>query len=81
MKLNEYLVESLPVPEMSYQDMLIIAIKREEKSAKLYSRLPACTSDQALRGIFKKLVSEEKKHRDYFEAVYGKDIQADNLLP
>ena len=77
-KLNEYLVESLPVPEMSYQDILIIAIKREEKSAKLYSGLLAGTSDSSLRNIFEKLVSEEKKHKHHFEVIYEKDIQADN---
>ena len=78
MKQSEYLVKALPVSEMSYQDILIIAIKREEKSAKFYSELLAGASDSSLKDIFKQLVSEEKKHKQHFETIYDKDIRPDN---
>jgi rubrerythrin len=78
LKLNEYLVESLPVPEMTYQDILIVAIKREERSAALYTKLNETARDSELKAVFEKLLGEELKHKNHFESLYEQDIQSDN---
>ena len=77
-RLNEYLVPTIPVPEMTYQDILITAIKREQKSVELYSRLLEESTDPELKKIFKLLNTEEQKHRHHFEKLYEEDIQEDN---
>jgi rubrerythrin len=78
LKLNEYLVESLPIPEMTYQDILIVAIKREEHSAALYTKLSESAEDSEIKEVFKKLLGEELKHKNHFETLYDQDIQRDN---
>ena len=76
--LNEYLVPSKPAEEMTYQDILITAIKREEKSANLYSRMLDDAEDEQIRKVFSQLVTEESKHKNHFEQLYEQDIQTDN---
>ncbi len=76
--LDDFLVTSVPNAEMTYQDILITAIKREKKAADLYSRLKADTDDPALVDVFGRLVVEEENHKHYFEKLYDRDIQSAN---
>lgn len=78
LKLHDYLVEHLPVPDMNYQDIIIIGIKREEKAAKLYKHLYAESEDKSFKSAFLQLMKEEQKHKSYFEELYNEDIQGDN---
>jgi rubrerythrin len=59
--------------EMSYQDILIIAIKKEESAYKLYTALAESQQGEA-RTLFLKLASEEAKHRRFFEELYDQEI-------
>ena len=68
--ISEYLVYDEPSRELSYQDILIIAMKREEASHRLYSDLAAKTTDTGVRKLFSKLASEEAKHKLLFEKMY-----------
>ena len=44
LSISEYMVDMEPAPNMSYQDILIMAMKREEKANQLYSHLAtSCT--------------------------------------
>jgi len=52
MHLDDFLVSSAPTEDMTYQDILITAIKREKNSAALYSGLKADTDDTALIEVF-----------------------------
>lgn len=76
--LDEYLVSSAPTAEMTYQDILIIAIKKEKKAADLYTRLNADTEDPALKDVFGRLIVEEENHKHYFEKLYDRDILSAN---
>lgn len=78
LKLNDFLVESPPVSGMTYQDILIIAIKREERSSELYTQLLNQWKDTPLEEIFTRLRTEELKHKHHFEKIYDEDIQAEN---
>lgn len=76
--LDDFLISSLPTAEMTYQDILITAIKRERKSAALYTGLKADTDDSALIDVFSRLIVEEENHKDYFQKLYDRDIQSAN---
>lgn len=76
--ISDYLVEVPPTPEMSFQDILITAMKREEKAAKLYARLAEGANDEGIRALFQKLVSEESKHKLYFEKLYDEFVLTEN---
>lgn len=69
-KLSDYLVETPPTKDMNYQELLVIAMKREEKSYALYSELELRASDDATRKVFTLLKGEELKHKSRLEKEY-----------
>ena len=76
--ISDYLVEVPPYPEMSFQDILITAMKREEKATKLYTELAGGATDEGIRTLFSKLAGEESKHKLYFEKLYDEFILTEN---
>lgn len=57
----------IPSPEMSYRDILRIAIQREEKSFQFYQKLASeCVNDELII-LFKRLAAEEIGHKIHFE--------------
>jgi rubrerythrin len=70
MKLTNYMVDVEPSKDMSYQEILIIAMKREEKSYALYSDLEARAADSATRKLFTLLKGEELRHKATLEKEY-----------
>jgi rubrerythrin len=59
-----------PHPRMSYVDLLVVGIKKEEASRKLYTDLATIAQRQELRDIFLKLAQEEAEHKLRFEIEY-----------
>lgn len=78
LKISDYLVESKPADDMSYQDILITAMKKEEKAHDLYTCLADDTRDEEIKRLFSKLASEEAKHKLHFEKIYDDEILKDN---
>jgi rubrerythrin len=70
LKLSDFLVESPVTKDMDYQELLIIAMKREEKSYALYSELELRAGDDATRKVFTLLKGEELKHKARLEKEY-----------
>ncbi len=64
--------------KLSYQDALILAMKREKKAYRLYSDLASKIDDTALKQVFLGLAQEEAKHKWYFEVEYDEHILKDN---
>ena len=65
-------------PDMSYQDVLTVAIKREEKAHNLYMTLASNTDDQDLKKLFQVLAQEEAKHKLDLEIEYDEHILTEN---
>ena len=78
MKMSDYLVKSNAKGKMSYQDALILAMKREKAAYKLYKKLEKAAPTSDLRKIFKKLANEEANHKMNFEIEYDDYIYIDN---
>jgi len=74
MKIAEYLVDVTPAPDMNYQQALIVAMKREKASFKLYSDLATMTGDTDLQKTLQALAQEEAKHKLRIETLYEKDV-------
>jgi len=55
---------------MSYVDLLVVGMKKEETSRRLYTDLAAIIQEQKLRDIFLKLAQEEAQHKLRFEFEY-----------
>lgn len=55
---------------MSYADILILAMKKEDVSVKLYTDLAKITQDEELKDMFLWLAQEETEHKLKFELEY-----------
>ncbi len=77
-KVSDYLVDVEPHAGMSYQEALIVAMKKEKAAFRLYSDLAARVSDQLLRSLFESLAQEESKHKLRFELEYDEVVLKDN---
>jgi len=78
LEISDYLVEVEITDSMSYQDILIVGMKREEAAYDLYTKLAGQTPGNQIKKVFQKLASEEAKHKLYFEKLYDEDILQEN---
>lgn len=70
MKRSNYLVEMKYQKGMHYRDILIIAMKREEKALAFYNDAARKNMNKEHVGIFKMLAQEEAKHKLGLEKLY-----------
>ena len=57
---------------------MIIAMKREKSSLKLYNDLSELAGSEDMRSIFTALAQEEAKHKLRLETEYEKEIYSEN---
>jgi len=71
LKIADYLVAvDLDKPNLSYQEALVIGMKLENTSLKLYRELASRAFDEESQELFTFLAEEEAKHKSNFEAKY-----------
>jgi rubrerythrin len=78
LKIGDYLVDVAPSPTLTYQNALILAMKKEKAAFQLYTDLAAETGDAEVRQIFETLAQEEAKHKLRFEIEYDDMILTEN---
>jgi len=78
MKISDYLVEEEPGPEMSFQDALVVAMKREKAAMELYTDLAQIVSEPQFHALLIKLAHEEATHKASFETAYEKHFLSEN---
>jgi rubrerythrin len=74
LKISDYLVDAELRPDVSYADILRIAMKREERSVKLYTDLTEKNVDKNLNDLFTFLIQEESKHKYALEKLYDDEV-------
>lgn len=74
LKISDYLLEEPASAEMSFQDLLILAAKKEQKAVKLYSDLKRKVKKEGLKKLFEFLVQQEKSHKLRLEEEYEKHV-------
>ena len=70
LKISDYLADVAYKKGMDYTEALRLAMKREERSVRLYSDLAVKTGKEDLRRIFQMLSQEEAKHKLGLEILY-----------
>ena len=78
LKISDYLVEVEATDDISYQDALIIAMKRERAAYELYSDMANKVPDDNLREVMLGLAKEEAKHKLFFESEYDERVLMEN---
>jgi rubrerythrin len=77
LKMSDYLVDVEPTPEMDYQSVLILAMKREKIAYKMYHNLAGLVGGD-LKTLFLSLAQEEAKHKLRFEVEYDDYVLREN---
>lgn len=63
---------------MDYQEILVVAMKREEKAHNLYTALASKAEDAGLSKLFTFLAQEEARHKLALEKEYDEHVLSDN---
>jgi rubrerythrin len=78
LKISDYLVDVGATDNISYQDALIVAMKRERAAYELYSDMASKVPEGNLKEILLGLAKEESKHKLFFESEYDERVLKDN---
>ena len=78
LNISDYIVDVKPYENMTYQDVLIIAMKKEDQAEKLYTNMASNFPGTDLETLFLKLANEEAGHKLRFETLYDEYILKDN---
>ena len=74
LKISDYLVDISFKSDMEYQDILIMAMKREESSVRLYNDMATKLRNPKLQKLLKFMAQEEAKHKLRLETEYDKNV-------
>ena len=78
LKITDYLIEVPLAPDSDFQDILIVAGKREKASYDLYSALAIVAEEDEVIRLFEFLANEEMGHKNRVEALYEEIVYQDN---
>jgi len=78
LQIAEQIPDVEPKGELSYQQALMVAMKREKEAFKFYNDLAFATDDDGLRGTLLMLAQEEAKHKLRFEIEYDEHVLQEN---
>jgi rubrerythrin len=78
LKIADYTVAVEPSSEVSYQEALIIAMKKEKAAYAMYVDLAGKAPDQNLKNLFLGLAREEANHKLRFEIEYDNEVLGEN---
>lgn len=78
LKISDYMTYIEAKSEMTFQEVMIMAMKREENSMKLYQLLAEEAEDESAKNLFLRLSEEEAKHKFQLESIYDSEILKEN---
>ncbi|MBN1222639.1 MAG: ferritin family protein [Candidatus Aminicenantes bacterium] len=74
LKISDYLTDEPPAEDMTIQDLLILAAKKEQEAVMLYTNLADNAKDQELKKLFQFLIQQEKSHKLMLEKEYDEHV-------
>jgi rubrerythrin len=63
---------------MTYEEALVVAMKKEKAAFKLYTKLAEKAPTEDLKDVFLSLAAEESKHKLRFEVEYDDYVLREN---
>ena len=76
--ISDFMTQSEVNANSSIEDVIVFAMKEEQKAYELYVRLGALETDGIVQQLFKALAEEEKKHKHDLEAEFEKKYMQEN---
>jgi rubrerythrin len=77
LQISDFMDDVEAESDITFQQILIIAMKREERAMSLYQQLAAQVEGEA-RNVFIRLSQEEAKHKLQLETIYDEEILKEN---
>lgn len=74
LKIAEYTVEPEVTPDMTWQDVINLAMHREASAVQLYNSLAELVADESAKEMFGNLAAEEARHKLYFESIWDDEV-------
>ena len=78
LKIADFTDDVTITADTDYQDILVVAMKREEKAHNLYTTLASNTEDAELKQLFEFLAQEEAGHKLSLEREYDEHVLTEN---
>lgn len=78
LKIGDYIIDVKASGKLSYEEALVLAMKREKAAFKLYSNLAERAPNDELKEIFESLAMEESRHKLRFELEYDEYVLREN---
>jgi len=78
LKIADYVVIAESKAEMTYEQALVLAMKKEKAAFKLYLKLSEKAPSEALKKLFLGLAQEESRHKLRFELEYDEFVLREN---
>ncbi len=78
LKISDYTSPVELTDDMTYEQALVMAMKREKAAFRLYNKLANDAGNEELREIFLLLAQEEAKHKLRFEVEYDEFVLKEN---
>lgn len=78
LELSDYFVAPKKEGSLDYQDVLELAMAREQAAKDLYTRLAGSMEDSKYGEMFLKIAAEEAGHKHHFEELYDQEILLEN---
>jgi rubrerythrin len=72
--LSDFMVDVTFSPEMTYQEALVMAMKKEEKAHAFYNDWKGRCSSEGMNKLFMFLAAEELNHKKKIESIYDLEI-------
>jgi rubrerythrin len=74
LKISDYLIDLKFHKDMKYQEVMILAMKNEEKSLKFYRAWESKIQDPVQKKLFTYLADQEAEHKYRLESIYDEKI-------
>ncbi len=75
---DQYLIDKGINENSTVQDIMVHAMKREQKSFEFYDNMLKVVTDVSVRNLFEELAEEEKEHKVRIETEYDDVIYKEN---
>ncbi len=76
--ISDYLEDKEISPGSTAQDIMIHAMKREQKAYEFYARMIKSVTSEDIRGLFEELAAEELEHKAKIETEYDDVVYKEN---
>ena len=78
LKIADYMATKEYTEDLSYEDLIAVAMERELMAQRLYEDLAKIAIDPKVKEIFEQLSKEEANHKHYFEVIWDTEVLKEN---